>query len=58
VTLLDNLVHGFVWATNKRPDRLHVRRNNFNLTFPAQWNYLQEVCKKKKIQVTDAVELK
>jgi hypothetical protein len=25
VTLLDNMVHGFVWCTNKRPDRLQVR---------------------------------
>lgn len=43
VTLLDNLVHGFVWCTNKRPDKLHIRRNNFNHTFPEQWSYLQEV---------------
>ena len=38
VELVANAVHGCVWVSNKRPENLRLKHNNFDPTFPSQWN--------------------
>jgi hypothetical protein len=42
VELLGNAVHGYVWCSHKRPERLVQRHNNFDDAFPHQWNEIVE----------------
>jgi hypothetical protein len=42
VELLGNAVHGNVWCSHKRPEKLVMKHNNFDDSFPSQWNEIVE----------------